>query len=166
MPRRLIVMRHAKSSWKDTNIGDHGRTLNRRGQREAPLVARCLRELHWVPDAVVSSDSRRTRETWENMVDELSPALPIVFTRVLYQGGIEELRRVANNWDSNWRTVLVLGHNPGWEEVVRVLSGHEEVLKTANAALLDGPDDPWPVALELDWRLERIVRPPGHDHDD
>ena len=55
MARRLIVMRHAKSSWKNPKLRDHQRPLNKRGRRDAPRVARALRKAGWVPDAVLSS---------------------------------------------------------------------------------------------------------------
>ena len=60
MQRRLMVMRHAKSSWKSQVPTDHERPLNERGRRDAARVGKRLAELGWVPDFVVSSDSRRT----------------------------------------------------------------------------------------------------------
>ena len=50
MVRRLIVMRHAKSSWKDPNLDDHERPLNKRGRRDAPMVADAIFERGWIPD--------------------------------------------------------------------------------------------------------------------
>ena len=71
MERRLIVMRHAKSSWKSDAETDHLRPLNKRGRDSAPLVAARLVELGWIPEAVYSSDSLRTRETWDGMMNAL-----------------------------------------------------------------------------------------------
>ncbi len=67
MQRRIIVMRHAKSSWKSDAPDDHSRPLNRRGRRDAPRVAQELARRGWVPERVFSSDARRTRQTWEIM---------------------------------------------------------------------------------------------------
>ncbi len=64
MTRRLIVMRHAKSSWKHAGLTDHQRPLNKRGRKDAPRVARALIERGWTPRRVLSSDAARTRETW------------------------------------------------------------------------------------------------------
>ena len=71
MKRRLIVMRHAKSSWKDPGQTDHERPLNGRGRRSAPLVAARLAELGWAPTRVHSSDAARTVETWRGMEETM-----------------------------------------------------------------------------------------------
>ena len=63
MAKRLLVTRHAKSSWKSGEDSDHARPLNKRGRRDAPRVAAHLVGLGWVPEQVLSSDSQRTRET-------------------------------------------------------------------------------------------------------
>jgi phosphohistidine phosphatase SixA len=80
MRRRLMIMRHAKSSWKGQVPTDHDRPLNTRGRRDAVRVGKRLAKLGWVPDLVVSSDSRRTRETWERMQRRF-PEARVSFTR-------------------------------------------------------------------------------------
>ncbi len=72
MTMRLIIMRHAKSDWNSGAASDHARPLNKRGRRDAPRVANRLGELGWQPDYVISSDSRRTRETLELMLPHLN----------------------------------------------------------------------------------------------
>ena len=70
---------------------DHERPLNERGRRDAARVGKRLAKLGWVPDFVVSSDSRRTEETWER-IQKTFPNARVRFTRVLYAGGPSELR--------------------------------------------------------------------------
>ena len=91
MQRRLMLMRHAKSSWKSQVPTDHERPLNERGRRDAARVGKRLAKLGWVPDLVVGSDSRRTEETWERMQKRF-PDARVRFTRALYAGGPRELR--------------------------------------------------------------------------
>src|SRR5262245_30773186 len=91
MQRLLMLMRHAKSSWKSPAQTDHARPLNKRGRHDAPRVGKRLAQDGWVPDRVVSSDSRRTRETWERM-ERYFPDARVSFTRALYGGGPTELR--------------------------------------------------------------------------
>ena len=67
MYRRLIVMRHAKSSWKDTHLEDHDRPLNKRGLRDAPRISEELYSRGWIPDLILVSSSRRTMQTLEMM---------------------------------------------------------------------------------------------------
>ena len=158
MSLRLILMRHAKSSWKHEGLRDHERPLNKRGRRDAPRIAARLLELGWSPDAVVSSDSQRTRETWARMSDTF-PDAPVRFEPALYHAGLGELRASAAGWSPDWSCVLVLGHNPGWEEALAWLARSEEVMTTGNAALLRGEGTDWAGALQGDWTLLELLRP-------
>jgi phosphohistidine phosphatase len=67
MGKRLIIMRHAKSSWTSGASTDHQRPLNKRGRHAAPRIGARLRDIGWIPDMVIASDSERTRETWQRM---------------------------------------------------------------------------------------------------
>lgn len=157
---RLIVMRHAKSSWSGGVASDHRRPLNPRGRSDAPLIAQRLAELGWVADRVLSSDSTRTRETWARMADALPEIEQVVFTRRLYHAGIEAFTEVVSQAPARDRCLLVLGHNPGWEEVVGWLCGQPVRMTTANAVLLRREPAPWCRALEPDsWAMIDVLRP-------
>lgn len=160
MKRRLIVMRHAKSSWKSEARTDHGRPLNERGRRDAPKVARRLVELGWEPERVLSSDSARTRETFERMVERFESKPRAHFRRSLYHAGIEKLRQEVSTLPEELRCVLVLGHNPGWDEAVHWLCGKAVELKTANAALLTLSAKSWKQATTREgaWTLKDVIR--------
>jgi len=122
-----------------------------------------LSECGWVPDLVISSDSARTQETWACMTNELPSPLPQVrFTRELYHAGLEAVQSVVRGVDDDVQTLLVLGHNPGWEAVVERLSDQSYlVMKTGHAALLRAPPGGWAaiLAAEGEWALERIINP-------
>jgi phosphohistidine phosphatase len=159
--RRLILMRHAKSDWHSGAESDHERPLNDRGRRDAPRMAQELVELGWTPQRVISSDSTRTRETWELMRPVLGPAIPVQFMADLYHSGSAALRQAMGELTSDIRSVLALGHNPGWEESVAWLSGEPTVMPTAACALLTMCADEWSqtVAEPRLWRLEQVLRP-------
>ncbi|MGM0575445.1 MAG: SixA phosphatase family protein [Myxococcota bacterium] len=159
MRRRLILMRHAKSAWGSEARTDHERPLNERGERDAPRVAERLAELGWDPEAVYSSDSRRTRETWAGMADAFDRDVAVTFTPDLYQAGLDEIREAALEWPDDLEILLVLGHNPGWEDALSILTRQAWGMTTANAALLVGEGDTWVEALEGRWRLEDLIRP-------
>ncbi len=161
MLRRLIVMRHAKSSWDSGVPDDHSRPLNARGRRDAPLVAARLQEIGWAPELVVSSDSERTTETLQRMLEEFSPAPQFEFTRALYHAGIHEIREAIVNTSHEVSTVMVLGHNPGWQQAVAWLSDQQIAMTTANAALLETEGESWREALQDDrtWQLVDVIRP-------
>ena len=162
-PRRLILMRHAKSAWNTDAPTDHARPLNKRGRRDAPRVAAALVDAGWTPDWVVSSDSERTRETFARMAPALLDidAARVRFDARLYHAGPDELREVLAELPASALTVLTLGHNPGWEEALMWLSGADEVMKTATAAMLvtDAPD--WAAATSAPgrFRMEEILYP-------
>lgn len=152
-------MRHAKSSWNSDAPTDHARPLNKRGCRDAPRVARRLAELGWTPDVAWSSDSERTRQTWGLMAPEFEDGPVVTFTSALYHAGLGAIQEVSDGWPDEAATVLVLGHNPGWEDALTMLSGRAEVMTTANAGLLVGEGDTWSDALERGWDLEVLIRP-------
>ena len=107
MTRRLILMRHAKSSWDDPMLSDHARALNGRGRRSAKTLGHWLRKHDYLPDEVLCSSSTRTRET----LDRLTLDAPTRFLDCLYHASpatmFKELSRAKG------ACVLMLGHNPG-----------------------------------------------------
>jgi len=160
MNRRLILMRHAKSSWKRGPSDDHERPLNERGRRSARLVGARLSERGWIPELVCSSDSVRTRETWKHLRAAFGDAhIDVRFTPELYLAGMPELRRLSKSFDPAIETVLALGHNPGFELALAELSGEAERMTTANAALLSGTGESWAASLRGPWSLMELIRP-------
>ncbi|MGE0706912.1 MAG: histidine phosphatase family protein [Planctomycetota bacterium] len=161
MLRRLIVMRHAKSSWKDVGQTDHERPLNKRGRQDAPRVGERLAALGWRPERVLSSDARRTRETCELLCGEWEPAPEVSFHEELYLAGPSTVADLLRELPDELETALVLGHNDGWEHVVAWLSGRREHLTTANAALLSLEAASWSAAVDAapGWTLHEVVRP-------
>ena len=109
---RLLLARHAKSSWKDHGLADHDRPLNGRGRRAAPLVAAALGERGFAPDAVYSSTSRRTRETWELMEPRFGGHAQVEFISELYLASPRTVLDVIANAPRTVDTLMVLGHNP------------------------------------------------------
>jgi len=156
-------MRHAKSSWKSEAATDHARPLNKRGRRDAPRIAERLTQTGWLPQHVLASDARRTTETYEQMSTVFPETVRISFLSSLYTAGIEEVRRELSLIQAKIHSVMLLGHNPGWEELVEWLSGEPTILQTACAALLTCATDSWAKSVESDghWALEDVIRPKG-----
>jgi phosphohistidine phosphatase len=157
MKRRLIIMRHAKSDWHSGAQSDHERPLNERGRQDAPAVAERIAAAGWTPSVVYSSDSRRTRETFDGL--GLDDGVGVLFTRSLYHADLGDIMASAAEWDDRSAgPVLVLGHNPGWEDAVTDLTGVTVQMTTANAALLEGFGESWVEALSGRWRLIELIR--------
>ncbi len=161
MRRRLIVMRHAKSSWKDGSLTDHQRPLNERGRKAAARIARTLGELGWLPRRVLSSDAERTRQTLQRMNSALDTPLAHELLPSLYLGGLGDLQAAVSACPDDLASVLVLGHNPGSESSVAWLTGTAVQMTTANAALLEGEGPTWAEAVQAAgaWRLVGLLRP-------
>src|SRR5262249_59696064 len=98
------ALAHAKSAWRSDGPADHARPPNKRGRRDAPRVGKRLAQQGWVPEHVVASDSRRTRETWERMQKHF-PEARVSFTQALYGGGPTELRTEVARLPASERTV-------------------------------------------------------------
>jgi phosphohistidine phosphatase len=163
--RRLILLRHAKSAW-DTGVArDHDRPLNDRGRADAPRVGARLAALGWVPERVISSDAQRTRETWEHMAEAFEPpVVDVVFSPRLYGADLDILEEILADQD-DVRTLMLIGHNPGWQDAVAWLTGQRESMTTANAALLEGHHASWldGFASRARWTLVDVVRPKEND---
>jgi len=159
MERQLIVMRHAKSSWAAEGLSDHQRPLNERGRRAAPRVAIELRELGWQPQHILSSDSQRTRETVGLLLKVWEAGIQVDFLASLYLAGPNELSDAMAEVSEEVESLLVVGHNPGWEGVVHHLGGVDMTMKTATAAMLKADCESWSDALKTEWSLENVIHP-------
>ena len=159
--KRLILLRHAKSDWADAATSDHERPLNKRGRRDAPAMGEAIAALGWTPEVVISSDAKRTRETWERMRETLGGSAEPTFSSSLYLGDLEAIRLALAGVDDEVTTVMVIGHNPGWEDAASTLTGTSISLTTCNAAMLTVQAESWDEAASLDscWRLEHLLRP-------
>ncbi|MEQ9321770.1 MAG: histidine phosphatase family protein [Polyangiaceae bacterium] len=162
MKCRLILLRHAKSAWDTDAPSDHERPLNKRGRRDAPRIGAKLAELGWLPDRVLASDSARTRQTWERMRDALqgdgSPEVEA--SRKLYHAGIDAIRELVGEGGTTAKTIMVIGHNPGWEDAAEALTGESIRMTTCNAVLLSTKAPSWSEALGAsDWNVEHVLRP-------
>ncbi len=109
--KRLIVMRHAKSSWADPGQRDLDRPLNKRGRRGAELVGQWLKARHLRPDQALVSSARRTQETWAGLVAILGAA-PTLYLPEIYHAGPDLILEIVRR-NAAGDTVLVLGHQPG-----------------------------------------------------
>ncbi|PON78244.1 Histidine phosphatase [Trema orientale] len=170
--RRLILLRHAKSSWRDRSLRDHDRPLSKTGQADAIKVAHKLQEMGWIPQLILSSDALRTRETLKIMQKHVEGFLEAEvqyvssFYSVAAMDGqtAEHLQHVICRYSSDdIVTVMCMGHNRGWEEAASMFTGASVELKTCNAALLETTGKSWTEAFALaglgGWKLHGIVKP-------
>ncbi|MFE2298056.1 SixA phosphatase family protein [Streptomyces sp. NPDC059445] len=120
--RRLVVLRHAKSAWPD-GVPDHERPLATRGRRDAPAAGRALAEADLLPDLALCSTAVRARETWELAAREWGTPPSVLLDGRLYGADVPELLEAVREVPEHVRTLLLIGHNPGLEELVLELAG-------------------------------------------
>ncbi len=113
--RRLMLLRHAKSDWPD--VSDQKRPLAKRGRRDAPAVGRWLHDHGYLPDTVVCSVARRTRQTWELVAPELGASPSVTFEPRAYEASAMGLLYLARELPSQCRAALLIGHNPAISEL-------------------------------------------------
>ncbi len=111
MTRRLILTRHAKSSWDDPTMSDHDRPLNARGRGAADDLGGWLASRGYLPDEALVSDARRTQETWERIAARLPATVPASFKPALYHAGVDVMLAVLRHARAD--CVMMIGHNPG-----------------------------------------------------
>ena len=149
MVRRLLVMRHAKSSWNDPNLADHERPLNKRGRGDAPMVADAIFDRGWIPDLILVSSSKRTLQTLEGMSHRMGKA-PFEVRSGIYHATVIDLMEELEDMLDNG-TTMIIGHNPGSEILVNHLSGEWHTMPTATAVLL--------LHSGSSWSVEAVIRP-------
>ncbi|MFD6550047.1 SixA phosphatase family protein [Streptomyces sp. NPDC058398] len=120
--RRLVVLRHAKSAWPD-GVPDHERPLAPRGRRDAPAVGRALADADLLPDLALCSTAVRARDTGESAAREWGTPPSVLFDGRLYGADVTELLEAVREVPERVRTLLLIGHNPGLEELVLELAG-------------------------------------------
>lgn len=123
-PRRLVVLRHAKSAWPE-GVPDHDRPLGPRGLRDAPAAGRALAAADCVPDLALCSTAERARATWELAAAQWDTPPPVRHDPRLYGADVPDLLDVVRDTPDEVATLLLVGHNPGLEELVLELAGED-----------------------------------------
>lgn len=159
--KQLVLLRHAKSSWADEDLADRDRPLNARGRGAASLVGAYLREAGWHPDLVLCSSARRTCQTLELL--GVAAGTDVVIEDRLYGAASGELLGRLHMVPAAVMSVLLIGHNPGVEELAAVLvddeAGFAERFPTAALAWFDVPTTAWDELDPGGGRLRAFVIP-------
>ncbi|MFD2051605.1 SixA phosphatase family protein [Mesorhizobium calcicola] len=127
--RQLLLLRHAKSSWGDPGLADFDRPLAGRGLKAARLMGRELAARDWLPDLALVSAALRSRDTWRLVAAEL-PAHPrVAFANALYDASAADILSQIRQASASGGSLLVVGHNPGLEDLANQLAAPESEAK-------------------------------------
>ena len=155
--KTLLLLRHGKSSWQESGLADHERPLNKRGLRDAPRMGKLLKKKSLTPDVILSSTALRARTTAEVVSEKSKHRGEVLLDDRLYLASPEtivEILREVSPVDST--KVMVVGHNPGLENIVRSLTGKSEFFPTAALAQIELPLKDW-SELALAEKAGRLV---------
>lgn len=160
--KTLLVLRHAKSSWKDESLTDHERPLNQRGIGDAPVMGKLLRKQELVPELIISSSAKRALATAKLVAEACGYEEKIAVSQDFYMGDPDDYFGRLRLVPDNLTRVMIVGHNPGMEELVADLTGHYERLPTAALAEIELPVDSWMQLTGVtEGRLVNLWHPRG-----
>jgi phosphohistidine phosphatase len=158
--KKIFLMRHAKSSWKDSNIPDHDRPLKKKGEKDAKAMGKMLKGKKLSPDVILCSSAERAKQTAALFKDAISFDGKIEFDDKLYMAEVSDLITAIKKAPKKAKSVMVIGHNPGLEALLQTLTGKVETLPTSSIAYISVPVDEWSdLSVDVDGKLKKLWRP-------
>lgn len=164
--RQLLLLRHAKSAWDDPGLTDHVRPLNARGRAVAASLRGVMEAIGLRPDLVLVSSARRTLQTmealqpWPTAADGSAPTVQPL--EALYLASADQLLDTVRGIPADTRSVLVIGHNPGFHEFAVLLGGDASAATEDQRRLHEG--FPTGGLAEFGVTVEWAALAPGDGH--
>jgi phosphohistidine phosphatase len=164
--RRLMLLRHGKAAWPQGTL-DMDRPLARRGREASVLMGNYLKNEDLVPDLVLVSPARRTLETWEHVAPIVGD-IEVRHDPRIYEAPVARLLSVLQEVEPENATLLMIGHNPGFEDLAALLASdgdRDGILRigqkypTAGLAVIDFAENNWRDVKRGSGRLERFTTP-------
>ncbi|MEP6924887.1 MAG: histidine phosphatase family protein [Pyrinomonadaceae bacterium] len=157
--KTLYVLRHAKSSWENHNQTDFERPLNERGLLAAPKMGKLMRAKSFAPDLIVSSPAARAKQTAEMVRDTAQFNVKIRFNAQIYEATVGDLLEVLCDISEKTENLLLVGHNPGLENLVRNLTGEIRDMPTAALAEIELKVVKWKEIYPACGKLRNLFKP-------
>jgi phosphohistidine phosphatase len=157
--KKILLLRHAKSSWKDSQLRDIERPLNERGRKAAVLIGGYIRDQRLGPDLVLCSPAQRTRETAALVLETAGIKAELRFDERIYEASSSVLFEVVTEIEENRNEVMLIGHNPGLEDLLAFLTGASEHMPTSSLARILLKAENWKEVRARQADLEWFVKP-------
>jgi len=159
VPRTLYLLRHAKSSWKDDSLRDFDRPLKERGRDAAKQIGKRLAAEKPQPELVVCSPAVRTRETADIVLKHAHLKVDLNFDERIYEASLRDLLQVVADIPDGKQVAMMIGHNPGFEELVAFLSGEHRRMPTCGLAKIRLEVASWKDVRAGEGTLEWFIAP-------
>lgn len=157
--KTLFVLRHAKSSWDDSDLADFDRPLNDRGKLSAPFMGELMTSNGFAPEIILSSPALRAKTTATLAKEAGEMDAQIRYDERIYEASPAALRQVVADVEDEFRSAMIVGHNPGMEGFIRYLTGKLEPMPTAALAVIDLDIANWGEIDAERGILRKIFRP-------
>ncbi|MCX6151173.1 MAG: histidine phosphatase family protein [Ignavibacteriales bacterium] len=143
--KTLLLVRHAKSSWKESELDDKDRPLNKRGEHDAPIIGKLLMKRKIIPDLIITSPAVRALTTAEIIANELDYSKKkIIINDDVYLASTRELIDVISDIKHEIKTVMLFGHNPGITDFLNHLCIDKvDNMPTCSVACIEFEIDSW-----------------------
>lgn len=135
--KKLYIIRHAKSSWKNPTLDDFERPLSKRGKKDAPFMAKILQQKGVMPDIIISSPALRAKTTAELIAKELNFKKQITYNSKLYEADTDNIFDTILTIDESCNIVFLIGHNPGFNMFVETLVNFKKNIPTCGIVELE-----------------------------
>lgn len=163
--KTLYILRHAKSSWDNNSLSDFERPLNERGIKTAPIIGEMMRKNDFVPEIIVCSTAKRAEQTARFIKESAEFDAEIKFEDAIYEASPMTLLRIVSKIGDKFNSALIVGHNPGFENLMRVLTGKSEAMPTAALAVIDLKIEKWSETNTGAGILREFIRPKDIEND-
>lgn len=157
--KTLFILRHAKSSWDDFDLSDFDRPLNKRGLKTAPLMGEKMYENFFQPSMIVSSPAKRAKQTAILVKESAQISRAICYDERIYEASPFRLLQIVSEFDENRDSMMIVGHNPGLEGLVKILTGELQPMPTAALAVIDLNIENWKESSADCGKLRMLLRP-------
>lgn len=155
--KTLLILRHGKSSWDDPSLEDFDRPLNERGVNDSELIGKYARKKKVSPDLVLSSPATRAKHTTELFIASARLKNAPVYDERLYEASARRLLTIISALDDANNSVILVGHNPGFEDLCERLTGEARKVSTASLTCIGLRIDKWSAPKggkgKLKWRM-------------
>lgn len=141
--KTLILMRHGKSSWKHPEIKDRERGLNKRGKKDVSRIGKLLVDNELIPQRILTSTAERARMSAAGVIEAMNYTGEVSYLDAMYMAEPDIYLELLSLMPDDLERLLLIGHNPGLEGLLQILSGRVESLPTAAVAYLSLPIHSW-----------------------
>jgi len=142
--KNLFLIRHAKSSWDNSQIQDHERTLNARGLQDAPNMGKTLKALYASPEKIISSTACRAKETIALIKAQWCPLQRVEYDKLLYEGSASTILDKIQTFPSEISSVALVFHNPTITQLASLLvSSSIPSMPTCGVVILSSKNEKW-----------------------